>query len=187
MLNALLEDRARRRIHRICLTRIDRSAKVDYRQIGSRPPRHLDIGAGSVFQAVISADRAEAAVSVGTNTFVGASHLVCAERITIGNDVLISWGCTIVDHDSHAVGWDDRACDVPDYYRGHKDWSKVRVQPVHIRDKAWIGFNATILRGVTVGEGSVVGCCSVVTKDVPPYCLVAGNPARVIRKLDHEH
>ncbi|MBV8923397.1 DapH/DapD/GlmU-related protein, partial [Bradyrhizobium sp.] len=55
--------------------------------------------------------------------------------------------------------------------------------PVVIADKVWIGFNASILKGVTIGEGAVVGACSVVTRDVPPFAVVAGNPARVIRTL----
>ena len=52
-----------------------------------------------------------------------------------------------------------------------------------ICDRSWIGFKASIMKGVTVGEGAVVGACSVVSRDVPPYTVVAGNPARVIRDL----
>jgi len=52
-----------------------------------------------------------------------------------------------------------------------------------IEDDVWIGFKATILKGVTIGRGSVIAAGSVVTKDVPPYTLVAGNPAQIIRSL----
>lgn len=58
-------------------------------------------------------------------------------------------------------------------------------KPVHIERDAWIGARATILPGITVGEGAVVAGCSVVTHDVPPYTVVAGNPARVMRDIEH--
>jgi galactoside O-acetyltransferase len=131
----------------------------------------------------VAFDRANATLSVGDRTFVGRSTIVVASRIEIGNDVLIAWGCTIVDHDSHAPRFSDRQNDVTRWIRGTKDWSRVRVDRVVIQDKAWIGLNAVVLRGVTVGEGSVVGAGSVVTHDVPPYVVVAGNPARVVREL----
>jgi acetyltransferase-like isoleucine patch superfamily enzyme len=57
------------------------------------------------------------------------------------------------------------------------------MSPVVIEDKVWIGFNVIILKGVRVGEGAVVAAGSVVTKDVPPYCVVAGNPAHVVKEL----
>ena len=65
-----------------------------------------------------------------------------------------------------------------------KDWSVVRSAPIVIEDRAWIGFNAIILKGVTIGEGSVVAAGAVVTKDVEPYTVVAGNPARVVKRLE---
>ena len=61
--------------------------------------------------------------------------------------------------------------------------SHVNSAPIRIEDKVWIGMDALILKGVTIGEGSVVAARSVVTKDVPPYSLVAGNPARVVKSL----
>ena len=67
----------------------------------------------------------------------------------------------------------------------NKDWGCVNSQPIVIEDDAWIGMNCIILKGVTVGRGAVVGAGSVVTKDVPPWTLVAGNPARVIKELPH--
>jgi galactoside O-acetyltransferase len=66
---------------------------------------------------------------------------------------------------------------------GKKVWTHVERQPVTIESKAWIGFNVIILKGVTIGEGAIVGAGSVVTKDVPPYTIVGGNPARVIREI----
>ena len=137
---------------------------------------------GADFEGRISSEREGTVVTIGRNTFVGGSHIVCAEKITIGDDVLISWGCTIVDHNSHALSWVDRADDVKEYYYGRKNWNKVKISPVTICDRVWIGFNSIVLCGVTVGEGAVVGCGSIVTKDVLPYSVVAGCPARIIRE-----
>jgi acetyltransferase-like isoleucine patch superfamily enzyme len=55
--------------------------------------------------------------------------------------------------------------------------------PIHIQDKAWIGYGVSILKGVTIGEGAIIGAASVVTKDIPPYSIAAGNPAQIIRQL----
>jgi galactoside O-acetyltransferase len=123
-------------------------------------------------------------VTIGDRSYIGASHIVCHTGVTIGADVLISWGVTIVDHDSHSIFWPLRKSDVELWHRGEKSWEHVVVRRVVIGDKAWIGFGASILKGVTIGEGAVVGACSVVTRDVPAYAVVAGNPARVVRQLD---
>jgi galactoside O-acetyltransferase len=131
--------------------------------------------------AYIAFDRDGAKIDVGDRTFIGASSIVCAKQVTIGSDVLISWGCTILDHDSHSTAWCERRGDVIEWMAGRKDWTHVTASPVVIRDRAWIGFNAIVLRGVVVGEGAVVAAGSVVTRDVPDYSVVAGNPARVVR------
>ncbi len=105
----------------------------------------------------------------------------------VGDDVLISWDVTIVDHDSHALDFANRSNDVENWLDGKKDWSHVAISPVTIGNKAWIGFGAAILKGVTIGEGAVVAARSVVVKDVAPWTLVAGSPARVIKELEpHE-
>ena len=70
---------------------------------------------------------------------------------------------------------------------GHPEELKdVHSSPVIIENDAWIGFNATILKGVKIGEGAIIGAASVVTKDVAPYTIVAGNPAKLIREIPIE-
>lgn len=146
----------------------------------------LTVGRDSLVNCRVSYDRDNAKVSIGERTFIGASQLVCSNSITIGNDVMISWGVTIVDHNSHSVRFSEREKDVLDWRENKKDWSTVNTAPVVIGDKAWLGFNSIILKGVTVGEGAVVGAGSVVTKDVAPWTIVGGNPARVIRELSED-
>ena len=121
-------------------------------------------------------------IPIGKRVFMNGS-LQVAERIEIGDDVLIAWGVTIVDNNSHSIGFSRRAKDVLDFRAGTKDWAPVTIAPVCIKAKAWIGFNAIILKGVTVGEGAIVGAGSVVTRSVPAWTIVAGNPARVIREI----
>lgn len=145
---------------------------------------HFSLGTNSIFCSRLAMDRDGAAIKVGDRTFVGKGLLAAARGIDIGSDVLLSWNVTVVDHQSHHVDFSKRARDVTDWLTGAKDWTHVESAPVRICDKAWIGFGASILPGVTVGEGAVVGACSVVTRDVEPWTVVAGNPAREIRRLD---
>jgi len=161
--------------------------RVAWHKVQFRPGCELAIGTGSIVEAGIYFDRPGGAVRIGERTYIGASTLVCAESIDIGDDVLVSWGCTIVDHNSHPLAWKDRSGDVANWFEGRKDWTRVERAAVRIGNKAWIGFNAIILKGVHIGEGAVVGAGSVVTRDVAAYSIVAGNPARLVRMLDqHE-
>ena len=65
----------------------------------------------------------------------------------------------------------------------NKNWSVVNTKPITIKDKVWIGMNVIILKGVTIGEGAVIGAGSVVTQDVPAWSVVAGNPAKVVKRI----
>ncbi len=183
-LKAVLDWQARLRISRRSGVAIAQRTRVAWRKIRFLEGCRLSIGSGSIVEAAIIFDRAGGSIRIGDRTFVGASTFVCAEGIEVGNDVLVSWGCTIVDHDSHALAWKDRSRDVENWYEGRKDWMPVERAAVRIGDKAWIGFNSIILKGVTIGEGAVVGAGSVVTKDVSPWTVVAGNPAKPIRQFE---
>ncbi|MCE6990958.1 acyltransferase [Dyadobacter sp. CY323] len=152
---------------------------------------YVTVGENCIINAdfIFESERGE--VQIGNNVQIGSANFICRNGITIGNDVTMAWGITIYDHDSHSVNWEERQNDNTQCYKDfiehtgnmivNKDWSKVKSRPISIQDKVWIGFDATILKGVTIGEGAVVGAKSVVTKDVPPWSVVAGNPAKVVK------
>jgi len=158
----------------------------------------LEIGEKCHIDGSIILERDIGKVTIGDRTYLGAgTKIICAKEIRIGSDVLTAWGITIVDHDSHSIYWQNRADDVERWRVGLaeggskraaqvKNWDVVPMSPVIIDDKVWIGFNAIILKGVHVGEGSVIAAGSVVTKDIPPYCVVAGNPARIVKELGED-
>jgi acetyltransferase-like isoleucine patch superfamily enzyme len=178
--------RARLRLEKNPLVRIDPTARINYSGVRWNDSSRLEIGSGSIVEGSLIAERENACILVGQNTFIGGSLLASATRIEVGDDVLISWGCNIVDHNSHAVGWSHRKDDVKNWYHGKKDWLNVVIGPIKIGNKSWVGMNAIILKGVEIGEGAVVAAGSVVTKTVPPWTIVAGNPARVIQEIPIE-
>lgn len=160
------------------------SSKVNPAGVSWQKGCSVTVGTQSDVQAVnIAFDRPNATVTIGDRTFIGRSYLVSAASIEIGSDVLMSWGCTFADHDSHATDFSLRQHDVVNWLEGKKDWTHVRIAPIRVCDKAWIGFNVIVLKGVTIGEGAVVAAGSVVTRDVPPWTMVAGNPARPIKQV----
>lgn len=128
-------------------------------------------------------------VTVGAYTVLNATTLVCHERITIGAHCLLAWGSVVTDTwlsagasletRRHAL----RAA-AADPHRRLGPVSPPR--PVTLEDNVWIGFDAVVLPGVTVGRGAVVGCKTIVREDVPAYAVVAGDPARILRMLDPE-
>lgn len=165
--------------------KIHKTAKIDKNKIVYKQTSKLSIGEMSIIEGNITFDKENVSISVGDRTFIGNNtRIISYENIQIGNDVLISWGCTIIDTNSHSIYWEERKNDVVDWYNGKKDWSNVETSPVKICDKAWIGFNSIILKGVTIGEGAVIGAGSIVTKDVEPYTAVAGNPAKFIKRIE---
>lgn len=160
-----------------------KNSKIAFWRLRGRGGR-IRIGEDSIIHCSIDFDGPDGQVTIGDRCYLGASHLVCHTGIDIGNDVIMSWGITVVDHNSHSVNWNERKNDVALWMRGEKDWTGVKIAPVKIGDKAWIGFGASILKGVQIGEGAVVGAHSVVTKNIPAYAVVAGNPAQIIRQME---
>ena len=124
-------------------------------------------------------------ISIGEYCYIGEqSHIWSSARITVGDRVLISHNVNIFDSLTHPVSPAQRH----QHYRqiitsGHPSQIDLKEAPVRIGNDVWIGCLSIILKGVTIGEGAIVGAGSVVSKDVPPFTIVAGNPARVVREL----
>ncbi|MGO4510844.1 acetyltransferase [Bradyrhizobium sp. 2TAF36] len=116
-------------------------------------------------------------VGVGTRIWSGAS-------IDIGNRVLISHSVNIFDNLSHPIRASERHEQAKQIFTlGHPRQLSLDDRPIKICDDAWIGACAMVMRGVTIGVGGIVAAGAVVTKDVPAYSIVAGNPATIIREL----
>lgn len=125
-------------------------------------------------------------IIIGNNCYIGdLSRIWSAEKIMIGNDVLISHNVNIMDTDSHEIDSYERALNGRQILRSGlpKERGSVKSAPIIIEDNVWINFNVIILKGVTIGKGAIIAAGSVVTKNVPPYTLVVGNPAKIIRTV----
>ncbi len=122
--------------------------------------------------AYLEARNSDSVISIGDNVAINnAFSAVAFQNITIQDNVLIGVNCAIIDNDGHDLRVDMRNSGEP------------KSVAVTIEKNVFIGDNVTILKGVTIGENSVIGLGSVVTNDIPKNVIVAGNPAKVIRNL----
>jgi acetyltransferase-like isoleucine patch superfamily enzyme len=166
--------------------RLGQGSQVFFWRIRGGSGAHLSVGTMSRVETRIAMERSGATLTIGSRSFIGEGQISCASRVEIGDDVMVAWGTSIFDHSSHSLRFSERANDVKDWMLGQKNWNVVETAMVRVEDKAWVGYGCTLLPGITVGEGAIVGAGSVVTRDVPPWTVVAGNPARVIRELTQD-
>lgn len=118
-----------------------------------------------------------ASLHLGDNTGMSSVSIICKQEITIGNNVRIGAGCLILDSNMHSVDWRLRAS------KGN-DIKNARCEPVSIGDYAFIGARCIILKGVHIGEKSIISAGSVVVDDIPANCMAGGNPCKVIKSLE---
>ena len=129
---------------------------------------------------------AEGRCTVGDFTLMNGALVMAEELIEIGSYCLISWNVGIADSDFHPLDPAQRRLDaqaLAPYYKERPPRPPIRTAPVRIADNVWIGMNAVILKGVTIGENAVVAAGSVVSKSVAANTVVAGNPAVVVKQL----
>lgn len=127
-------------------------------------------------------------IEIGDDSYIGeGTRIWSAEHVKIGNNVLISHNCNIIDTDSHEIDPIKRALTFQNMIKhGHaKVNNDIVSKTIVIEDYAWLSFNVSILKGVRIGKGAIVAAGSVVTKDVPAFCLVGGNPAKIIKQLNY--
>ncbi|MDO8621194.1 MAG: DapH/DapD/GlmU-related protein [Candidatus Levybacteria bacterium] len=121
-------------------------------------------------------------IIVGDNTIINKNTIIRSMRLVkIGKYCDIASDCAIQDHNSRSLDYRERRKYM---LTGNFD-EKVLNSPVIIGDDVWIGRRVTILKGVTVGNGAILATNAVVTKDVPSLSIVAGNPAKIVKKLDY--
>ncbi len=162
------------------------SAQI-FRHLKTKRPHAVSIGdhvslyAGCSFSIGVNG-----ACTIGDFTLLNGALIMAEDRIEIGSHCLVSWNVGIADSDFHPLEPAQRLIDsraLAPYYKDRPARPKLVTAPVIIRDNVWIGMNAVILKGVTIGENSVVAAGAVVTKTVPPNVVVAGNPAAVVKQF----
>ncbi|WXK60949.1 DapH/DapD/GlmU-related protein [Parerythrobacter aurantius] len=164
------------------------SARLVRFPIHIRGRSHMRLGAGLTTGRHCRLDAFPLAANgpvlfIGKNVQLNDSvHIGAAERVEIGNDVLIASRVFITDHSHGSYDTPDArsAPDVPPAER------PIVAKPVVIGDRVWLGEQVMVLPGVSIGAGAIVGANSVVTRDVAPDTIVAGNPAREIRRYSKE-
>lgn len=164
------------KIFKILLGTIGKLLPISYHPLGSVARKFRYFCAKNIVESIGWGVNIEKGATVNTDVIIGnrsdvGLYCVAPSGTIIGNYVMMGPECMIFT-DAHKFDKEKLI------YKGMTDRKKVIIE-----DRAWIGARCIILPGVTIGKGSTIGAGSVVTKDVPPYCLAAGNPAKVIKSL----
>ncbi|OGF01074.1 MAG: hypothetical protein A2509_04040 [Candidatus Edwardsbacteria bacterium RIFOXYD12_FULL_50_11] len=125
-------------------------------------------------KCLVSTMNEGARIKIGNNCGFSGTVIGCGESITIGDNVLCGGNTFITDFDWHPIK------------RQKNSNAEVIATPVVIEDNVWLGLNVVVLKGVTIGRNSVIGANSLVVRSIPENVVAAGNPCRVIRKLNEE-
>lgn len=122
-------------------------------------------------KCVIATHRKNAQLVIGRNSGFSGTVIGCFEKITIGNNVICGANVLITDSDWHSIDPFSRNNSYPE------------TKPVIINDNVWLGLNVVVLKGVSIGENTVIGANSLVTKNIPANVIAAGNPCKIIRDI----
>jgi len=128
-------------------------------------------------------------IEIGDDVYVGDDCIIsCAEKVSIGSFTLLAHGVQLFDNDSHPIAASLREKDyrIVQGQQGRSFRGHILVEPIRIGSHVWIGMGSIIMKGVSIEDNSIVAAGSVVLSDVPTNCIVAGNPARVVRSIEEQ-
>jgi len=152
-----------------------KGSKIRYRtRIDVLPFNRFELGENSTIEDFCTINNGVGDVLIGENTLIGMSNVIIGP-VTIGNDVIMAQNIVV-----SALNHEYRDVTLPIHAQ------KILTAPIVIEDDCWIAANAVITAGVTIGKHSVVAANAVVTKNIPPYSVAVGNPAKVIKKYDFD-
>ena len=129
-----------------------------------------------LYQRTIIIAKRKGKIKIGDDVGISGTTVYAWDHIEIGSHTRIGANCKLIDTDMHAIDMAERNAD---------NFDAVKTAPIKIGESCFIGCNCLILKGVTIGDGAVIGAGSVVTSDVPPFTVAAGNPARVIKIIEN--
>ncbi|OXA71995.1 acetyltransferase [Flavobacterium aquidurense] len=138
------------------------------------PWNRFELGINSTIEDFSAINNGVGSVIIGNQTKIGLSNTIIGP-VTIGNDIRLAQNITLsgLNHNYEDIS-------IPIHEQG------VSTAPISIEDNTWIGANVVVLAGVTIGRHSIIAAGSIVTKDIPPYSVAVGNPARIIKQYNFE-
>lgn len=156
-----------------------------FKRFGSKQENALTIGQHCTLNGIQFSTGENGVIEIGDYCSFTNVILMCELAFKIGSYVIIGWNCSIADSDFHPVAPAARVRDAiaVSPLGNTRDRPEILCKPIEIGDDVWIGPNATILKGVTIGSGSFVEPGSIITKDIPPRSRVRGNPAQIVGQL----
>lgn len=146
----------------------------------------VTIGSQTVIRGLIRCESG-GRVDIADTVYIGDDAIISAQsRVSIGEQTLVAHGVQIFDNDVHPTDLEERAAHFREIVGldAGRPYS-VAAAPVTIGRACWLGFGSAIMKGVTIGDGSIVAAKAVVVSDVPPMSVAAGNPARIVKTLQH--
>lgn len=163
--------------------RFTRTAKAENL---SKSKLNITIGKNSLIEGKLLVFSYGGKITIGNNSYIGyGSNVRSGQSISIGNNVLISHNVNIIDTNSHEIDYLERAENYKKalVYGMPKEKGNVLTGEIIIEDYVWVSYGVSILKNIKIGKGAIIASNSVVTKDVPAFSMVAGNPAKVMKML----
>jgi acetyltransferase-like isoleucine patch superfamily enzyme len=150
----------------------------------SGTPQQIRLGKRTICRGILLCDGGLGSINIGDLVYIGDDVIISArEFIRIGARTMVAHGVQIFDNDSHPIDARDRHADYLNLIEGRPRTHVIPSARIDIGEDCWIGANSIVLKGVKIGERSIVAAGSVLTADIGDDCVVAGNPARIVRSL----